>query len=78
MEPFNFATKLLEGKNYQTLSLSKSIEVIIVKTFQKICDSLNNKEAKIIALRLSESIKKHLINKIKKPQQIATLVSLLF
>lgn len=77
MEPFNIATKLLEGQSYQTLSLSKSIEVILIKAFQKNSEGLTG-DAKLIALRLSESIQKRLINKIKKPQQIATLVIYLF
>ena len=75
LEPFIFATKLIEGKSYQTLSLAKSLETIIVRAFQKHCDTLSADE-QLIAVRLFESIQKHLINKIKQSQKIATLVSI--
>lgn len=74
LEPFNIATKLIEVKKYQTLSLSKSVESILIRAFQKNCDTLTGDD-KLISMRLFESIQKHLVNKIKPTQRIATLVS---
>ena len=74
LKPFKRVTDMLQGQKYETLALSKASEVILYHYFENFDHELGLESD--VAIKILEHLTKHLVSKISKQQQEATLVNI--
>jgi hypothetical protein len=77
LKPFYKASLMLQGKTYQTLSLSKAIEIILFQYYENIVTKSSGVEL-IIAIQLKSYLDTYLNFKISAEQKHKSLVNILF
>jgi hypothetical protein len=74
LKPFYKASVMLQGQKYQTLSMAKIVETILLEYYANV-EASNNKEFNV-ANRLNEYLKAHLVTKISREQKRTSLVTI--
>jgi hypothetical protein len=75
LKPFYKASVMLQGQKYQTLSMAKVVETILLEYYANI-DPSDTKQFHV-ANRLNEYLKAHLVTKISREQKRTSLVTIL-
>ena len=73
LKPFYKASVMLQGQKYQTLSMAKVVETILIEYYANL-EASNTKEFHV-ANRLNEYLKAHLVTKISREQKRTSLVT---
>ena len=73
LKPFYKASIMLQGQKYQTLSMAKVIETILLEYYTNL-DSTNNEEIHV-ANKLKDYLKTYLVTKISREQKRTSLVT---
>ena len=77
LKPFYKATVMLQGQKYHSLSISKVIESSFIKYYDQLFKNSNNFLESMVSSKLSEYVKKYLVEKISVPQKELTSVNYL-